>query len=243
MDKLVYDSKKISVVNIDSVRPNSWNPKVKEAEEYKQVLESIKENGLRETIKVRENPGDDSKFDLYEILDGEQRWTACKELGYTKVIIYNEGVVSDKKAREDTLWWQTQVPVDEIQLSELLADLVKNYTDVKVPYTEEQMQNYLKLADFDWDAYNSEKPPDDTDNGGSETIKVTGDQYAVISDAIEKVKADSDEKKISDGRALELICADFLGGPTSSLVDAITEAEDFDPHPSEQAESSEEYQH
>ena len=44
------------------------------------------------------------------------------------------------------------------------------------------------------------------------TIKATLDQSEVIKRAIERVRTMESDGTISDGRALELICADFLGG-------------------------------
>ena len=243
-EKILLDTTKIKIVPIEDVFANSWNPKEDNTEEYQTIKRGIEENGLDGFIWVRwkEKKG---KEQTYEVVDGMQRYTACKELGYTRIPIYDFEDISLRKAQQKTLWFQAQVPFDEIKLSELLADIIKSGENVNVPYTEEQMQNYLKLADFDWDAYNSEKPNDD-EGGAGKTIKVTDDQYAVIADAIDKVKTDSDEKRISDGRALELICADFLGGPTSSLAGVTEEAFATDanqePFPT-QEESSEEYQH
>ena len=35
MERIKYDVKNISLVEIDKIRPNNWNPKDKETEEYK----------------------------------------------------------------------------------------------------------------------------------------------------------------------------------------------------------------
>lgn len=144
-----FDPSKIKVVGIDEVRPNSWNPKDKDTEEYKKILEGIRLKGLRLPIIVRENNG-------FEILDGEQRWTACKELGFEKVIIYDEGQISDKEAQELTIWYQQQVPFNEIELAKVIKGLASQYNDLELPFTEEQIQNYIKMEDFDWNQFNQE---------------------------------------------------------------------------------------
>ena len=146
MEKLIFDKNKILVVPIGGVRPNTWNPKAKNTEEFRKVKKGIDIKGQRLPIIVRENKG-------YEIIDGEQRFTACKELGYNRVIIYSEGVLSDKEAKELTIWYQQQVPFEELKLAELVSDLAK-MGDIQLPYTEEEVEEYKKLFVFDFNKYN-----------------------------------------------------------------------------------------
>ena len=200
MERIVFDATKLKIVPIDEVRPNTWNPKEKDTEEYKQVKRSIEINGLKDSIKVRENAG-------FEIIDGEQKWTACKELGYKNILIYNEGVVTDKQAQELTLWWQTQVPVDELKLASVIKNLSLQFNaDIQIPYSDTQIQEYIKLADFDWENYKKE---DIADIITQVTIKVTKEQYTIIMSAVDKLKA-KEGTEVTEGRAIELICANYL---------------------------------
>lgn len=146
-----FDPTKVKIVPIEEVRPNSWNPKVKQTDEYKRIKRGIELKGLRLPITVRENDG-------YEIIDGEQRYTACKELGFKTVIIYNEGIVSDKEAKELTIWFQQQVPFDEIELAGVIKSLALEHKDLELPYTDIEIEEYTKLSDFDFNQYNSERP-------------------------------------------------------------------------------------
>ncbi|WP_438979921.1 ParB/RepB/Spo0J family partition protein [Polynucleobacter sp.] len=200
MERIEFDKEKISVVPIEQVRPNTWNPKVKDTPEYKKVVKSLKSNGLRIPIVVRDNEG-------FEILDGEQRYTAAKELGYKNVLIYNEGIVNDQKARELTIWYQIQVPFDEIETSYLVNDLLKKYPDLDLPYTESEINDFGEMAEFDFDKYNTEL---DEDEDGIRTfsVKLTKEQLLVVQQAMKKIQ-DADE--CSEGQAIERICADFLG--------------------------------
>jgi hypothetical protein len=43
-------------------------------------------------------------------------------------------------------------------------------------------------------------------------ISVTAPQYAVISEAVSTLRSKENDQEMSEGRALELICADFLSG-------------------------------
>ena len=101
-----FNPENIEKVSIDSVYPNSYNPKVKDSKEYSDVVESLKQNGLMSFIFVREVEGEDG----YEIVDGEHRYLAAKELGYKEIYIYNLGKISEEEARALTLWLEVQVP-------------------------------------------------------------------------------------------------------------------------------------
>jgi hypothetical protein len=205
MELINFDVKRLLIVPIEEIRPNTWNPKIKDTKEYEKVKEGIRLNGLKESIKVRENQGE-NLIDKYEIIDGEQRYTACKDLGYKKVLIYNEGIVDDKKARELTLWWQTQVPIEELKLAEMVKDMTLAYGKIDIPYTKEEIDELIKLSDFNWDMYQKEE---DIDINELKTIKLTKEQYEIVLKAINKIK-EKENIDISEGRALELICADYI---------------------------------
>lgn len=196
---ITYDKDKLKVVSIDDVRPNTWNPKEKDHKNVKLIEQNIKRIGFNEPIRVRENDG-------YEIVDGEQRWTASKNLGLKEVLIYNEGKLTDEEARASTLWWQVQVPFDDIKLAYEVAQLSSE--DIEIPYTAEEIDEFKALAEFDFDQYATERP--EFDNDGMKTLKLVlgKEAYNVIMQAINKVQAENDN--VSEARAIELICADYL---------------------------------
>ena len=203
MAKTEYDKDRLVIVPIGSVKANGWNPKDKDTKEFKQVIRSLELYGFRQPILVRE--GADGK---YEILDGEQRYTAAKELAYTDVPVYNLGKISDTEAKAATIWMEVQVPFNEIDLSKLVVEL----DDLKIalPYTESEIEDFKHMAEFNFDDFGD----DDGEFDGElelRTFKVVlGEEaYKIVTKAIDKVKEDND---CSESRALELICADFLAG-------------------------------
>jgi hypothetical protein len=204
-ENITFDPTKLSVVQIDKVRPNTWNPKDKDTEEYKQVEESLKRYGQRIPIVVRDNNG-------FEIIDGEQRWKACKELKFPKVIIYNEGKLEDKKAQELTLWYQVQVPFNEISLSQMVVKLVTDYSDAFVPYPPEKIEEMKELIKFNWEDYKVDTNAEDIDQSRLMTlvIPMTSEQYEIVQKAFAKVREQAND--INDSRCIELICADYLAG-------------------------------
>ncbi len=77
MERLItFDKDKLKEVNINLVKPNSWNPKTKRTKEYEKVRQSIKVNGQRQPIVVREVIDENNEL-FYEIIDGEQIYTGC----------------------------------------------------------------------------------------------------------------------------------------------------------------------
>lgn len=173
-----FDISKVSIVGIDELRPNSWNPKNLDTKEYQRVKASVEKNGLRGPIIVRQNNG-------YEILDGEQRWRSCKDLGYTKVIIYDEGEISDQRAKELTIWYQQQVPFNEVKLAWLIKDLISE-GNASVPYSAEEVDAYLKATEFDMNSFKKNNFNENNETPLTFAVKVSKSQYDVIKQAIAK---------------------------------------------------------
>lgn len=120
-------------VPIDEIKMNDWNPKVKRSEEYYKVKQSIETNGQVMPVVVRNADSNDFK---YEILDGEQRYTAMQDLGFDEVWIVNLGDVPDAEAKSTTIWMEQAVPFDDNLLGELLVELKG---EVELPYTDEEI--------------------------------------------------------------------------------------------------------
>lgn len=196
---------KIKVVPIDKVVPNTWNPKEKNHKKLADIMRSIEMYGFKQPVQVRQHP---NLKGSYEIIDGEQRWTALQNLGASQVAIYDNGVVSDEDAQNETLWWQVQVPFDEIPLAKLVASL--DELNLELPYTEDELKTFKEMAGFDFANYEKERPEDEEDDGFKTVlVKVTEPQYNIIMQALDKaIQLDPDN--ISQARALELISADYL---------------------------------
>ena len=88
---------------IDQVRPNTWNPKDKNTEEYE------------------------------------------------------EGKVSDQEARELTIFFQQQVPFNEVELLPLIKEIVSYTGEYELPYTDKEVEERLKMLEFDWNKYQEEQ--------------------------------------------------------------------------------------
>lgn len=206
MENKDFDPSKIIKVPIDKVEPNDYNPKEKNTKEYKNVVESIRRNGLKQPIFVREVDGNEK----YIVVDGEQRLTAANELGYTEIYVYNLGKISEEEAKALTIWFEVQVPFSEVELAPIVVEL--NKLDITLPYTDEEIVTFEKMTQFDFDtAYNEEGPQTDELDDEMKTlnIKMTPEQFETVDGAMKYIMEQED---VSAGRALELLCANGLTG-------------------------------
>lgn len=196
-----FDFTKLKEVKVSEVKPNGWNPKDKDTKEYKQVLRSLAANGLRQPIVVREVDNH------YEIIDGEQRFTAAQELGYEKVFVYNEGKMDEKQAKALTIWYEVQVPFNEVDLSHLVVELAD--VGMELPYNEAQIADFRNMAAFDFDNFDKEDNGQDDMEFKSLNLKLGSEAFEIVMRAIKYVQEEND---CSEARAIELICADYLSG-------------------------------
>lgn len=204
MELIKFDQTKLKIVPIEQVTPNTWNPKEKGTPEYEKIKKAIQTNGQKAPIIVRT-----LQPDQYEIIDGEQRYTALKELGASLILIYDEGTVSDKEAKELTIWWQQQVPFKETDLAFLISKLVAEYKEVNLPFSDAELQNFLELANFDWTEYKmdlssnetaTEDKADTIETTNFKTIEVrlTADKYLKIKRFIEENSQKDFINKLTD---------------------------------------------
>ena len=207
--ELTYDPKKVRTVPIEHVRPNPWNPKVHkdDGKDFQKVVASLRENGLRQPVVVRTaEPTEEYPDAVLEVIDGEQRWRAALALGYTRVVVYDEGEVPDERAKALTIWYQQQVPFDEVLEAHLAAALAE--LDVPMPYSEEELAHLQKLARFDFD----QLTPDDGDGEDADEtrtlhIKFTVRQFEVITSALAAAEEDGSP---TDARTITTWAEEFL---------------------------------
>jgi ParB family chromosome partitioning protein len=107
-------------LDLDQIQPNPLQPRMQFApEKLQELAASIKENGVLQPIVVRGSGGG------YELVVGERRWRAARQVGLERIpaIVQN---VSDEKMLELALVENIQrdelSPIEEGQAYQLLAD-------------------------------------------------------------------------------------------------------------------------
>lgn len=198
-----FDEKNLTLVDIANVRTNNYNPKDKDTKEYKQVVKSLDLNGFMSPIIVRQVEG----FDGYEIIDGEQRFTAAKELAYKSIPVYNLGYISDIDAKSKTIFAEVAVPFNEIDLSHLVVEL--DEASVALPYTEAEIADFRHMSEFSFDNFDDDDGEFEDNDVKTFKVVLGEEAYQIVTKAVKKVQDDND---CSEARAIELICADYLAG-------------------------------
>lgn len=139
------------LANIDDVVPNGFNPNQMSKELFEKEVNSIKELGLMGSILVRDYAG------CYQILDGEHRWRACKDLGYTQIQVENLGEIDDNQAKMLTILLNNLRGKDDIEKrAKLFEELNKGQLQL-LPFTEEEIENEKALFKFDFSQYDKQE--------------------------------------------------------------------------------------
>lgn len=156
----------ISLLDINKVQANPWNPNVQTDNQYRAEKESIVANGFLAPILVR-------KFeDGWQVIDGEHRWRGLKDLKANPLpnVKVHESLntllledlipaividADDAKAKKLTIILnETRGRADFARLGKLLTEIKIDLPDdlgVGLPYTEAQLTELLAISAFKWD--------------------------------------------------------------------------------------------
>lgn len=226
---------RVNVALADLV-PNEWNPNRHDERTYAALGESIADHGDIDPILARPHPNLPGK---YEIIDGEHRWRALAERGYTQTAVDVVQATTPQAKKLTIILNETRGEPDRVDLAALLADIAPDYGDTLgsgLPWEQDELNEWLELSKVDWaataphaslDALSGTEAPardtntsagtsaDDSDNdeyGEFRTflVRLQLDQLAIVRQALERIRAESDDTEMTDARALELLAADYL---------------------------------
>lgn len=193
--------------------PNPWNPNEMDPDMLDHARASIKEFGFVDPVTVR------TLGKGYQIIDGEHRWRIALEMNLPTIPVYDVGDVEDTVAEQLTIVLnETRGQANPQKLGALLRNLMARETKESLlshlPYTREAFDRLTGLPNLNWNDLASQKRPQLSGERPSawveRTYRMPKDSAGVIDEAIARVR-ETDEGT-SEWRALELICADFLGG-------------------------------
>lgn len=163
-------------ISTDQLVKADWNYKTEDAAKSEKLKANIKRNGQIENIIIRELP-----TGFYEVVNGNHRYDVLKDLGIETIHAFNLGTIDDKKAQRIAIETnETKFATDTLQLAELLHELSKEFsTDdllETLPYTQEQLADFDKMLNLDWDEFssNSSDTSSDTEQeGGYQQLKLS----------------------------------------------------------------------
>lgn len=106
---------KVEYVDIDAVKPNSYNPNRQDERDFELLQRSIREDGFTQPIVAHKQTN--------EIVDGEHRWRAARQLGMKSIpVVFVEMTVEQMKIA--TLRHNRARGSEDVELSsQLLRDL------------------------------------------------------------------------------------------------------------------------
>lgn len=152
------------LVEITKVKPNTYNPKLdfesndENKLEYEKIKQSLKVAGQIQPVLVREL--EDGTF---EIINGYHRWRAMQELGSTQIEVKNLGKIDfDTAVSRALLTEDTKIPIDAIELAELLKKIVSpdkpiDYWANILPYSSDLIKSKIDLLEYNFDKFNPEE--------------------------------------------------------------------------------------
>ncbi len=188
MTKLQTEKK---IVDIDSIVANPWNPNVMTDSIFQKMKLTIEDKGLFGSIIVRPFAG------CYQILDGQHRWKACKELGYKELPVEcSVTEISDSDTKFWTIYFNNTKGKDDIEKRSQIFEALDAGQSQLLPFTEDEIKNEKELFKFDFSQYETKDP------GISEdvfvqilSLKFSHDEWKVVQDGITHAKGENQNEK------------------------------------------------
>ncbi|MFB3882450.1 MAG: ParB/RepB/Spo0J family partition protein [Armatimonadota bacterium] len=195
------------------IRDNDWNPNAFDAESYPKLVESVREKGILEPLKVMPDPEGEGRFIL---VDGYHRWRAAGDLGLEEVPCEVWDISPEEaKVRGLQLNYLRGQPVPR-RLAELVHDLHRTYSvdDLAkmLPWSATQLRDSLELlklpADLR-DRLNRQAQQDAAEAPVPVTVVLLGKEHEQFERAMAAAKSELG-KGARKGQCLELVCQVFL---------------------------------
>lgn len=178
--KLVTEKK---IVKIDDIIPNPYNPNVMPDYLFQKMKQVIAEKGLFGSVYVRPLAG------CYQILDGEHRWRAMKELGYKEIPVECSVVeITDDETKFWTIYFNNMKGKDDIQKRSLLLTQMSNGQTQLLPMSEEEIENEKKLTNWNFDAFVNKEKLEEKVITRTFMVGLNEEQHSMVTELMKQVK-------------------------------------------------------
>lgn len=135
-------------VDINSVFPNKWNPNSQKGEMFSKLVKNIRELGQIDPVLCRQLPDN-----VYEIVDGEHRFHACREIGNTTIAILNLGHVDDSLAKVLTINMNNIRGTDDVlKRAQMIKEIEEGQLSL-LPFSKDEIEFEKQLLDFDFSKF------------------------------------------------------------------------------------------
>ena len=145
-DLSILKEERYAEIDIDQIKPNPYQPRVKfEEESIRELAESIKKAGVIQPIVVA------PEKDYYQIITGERRWRAAQKIGFKKIPVIVKNIPKEQQIELsliENLQREDLNPIEIAQaykqMSELL-NLTHQEIAERVGKDRASVTNYLRL--------------------------------------------------------------------------------------------------
>jgi hypothetical protein len=206
---------KIEKIPVSSLVPAPWNYKLTGTkEQIEKLKKSILSSQSAGVLCVRNLKNRNGKK-LFEVIDGNHRLEAVIEAGWKTVWCENFGKLSQAQAvviaRQRNWQWFAD---DVVKLGKLYTDEVLKMfeKDDVLEFLPEDLPELDRIIEAGIEGVEVEPEPDPEPGQKPGVIKLTAEQYLQVMEAVNTLRQAEGDESISEGRALELICADYLAG-------------------------------
>ena len=185
------------VVPLAHIKPAPHNYNKQSDFIFEKLKKSIQEFGFSDPIDVRSG-NEDGKFEQYEIVGGEHRWSAAAALGMTNVPVNDLGIMSDSAAKKLLIVLnETKGRPNNDQLALLVSELKTEGVNLDVlPYEASELESMTNMAEFSFEPATTDNVVDET---GSEDDEDDGQEYAGIADVLTLADVnEADDERIAN---------------------------------------------
>jgi hypothetical protein len=142
-----------------------WNYKQDDDKKATMLMEKLKanlaRNGQIENLIVRTAKADG----YFEVVNGNHRLRALKALGVKTAVCFKLGKITQAHAERIAVETnETKFASDPLKLAQIIRNVMEEFKPEDVietmPFTQDEMDNYTKMLDFDWDALDDVAKPD-----------------------------------------------------------------------------------
>ncbi|MHC4401043.1 MAG: ParB/RepB/Spo0J family partition protein [Planctomycetota bacterium] len=200
----------VEYVPIDSIKPNEYNPNRQADREFQMLKKSIQADGFTQPVLVHRQ--------TREIIDGEHRWHAAKELGYEEIpVIFTEmtreqmriATLRHNRARGSEIPDLTAQVIEELEelgaLEETKQELLLSDNEIDRMLEEQDAALAMAAEEFgeawlptvDGDKWRGDEGTDTDSEGSTDTARsMTGEAVRLNHQQDRKLKrAKSEEEK------------------------------------------------
>ena len=207
-------------IKISQIRNNPFNFNEQSPEVFEKTKLSMHTHGQVDPLEVRQvGP------DQYELIDGEHRKRSVLELENEEVSVIDMGEMTDAQAHARLLNMnELHGESNEMLLAENVVELSKQgflqKLEETMPGGREDIERLLNMKDFDWDQLKPEEgekedkgfpPQEEPTTFKNYTFVLSADKMELFREVLAHIQNQTSGNS-SEGRCIELMCADYLAG-------------------------------